>query len=168
MSLSIPKNLIANLDAAFQREGKKLALDIAKALKIPDKDALDIIKKMEKISYKIYDTDDHDTTCPVFLPDSKVIQRCRRPCLLGTSRCIHHQECLPPPNPSPNCKELTRCISALGDLQHKHMLYDEETNMIYNLNGELMGEVVDDEDYCNKKILYEFVYEDCQDELKEG
>jgi hypothetical protein len=115
---------------------------------------------MEKIQYKIYDTDEHDISCPVFLSGSHVIQRCRRPCILGTNRCVHHQTSHVASLPSNQYTELTRCIASCVQSSYKNLLYNEETNLMYNENGDCIGEVCDDEDSCNKKVFYEFIYED--------
>jgi hypothetical protein len=160
MSLSLPKTLIAGLDAVFQREAKKLASDIAKALKRPEKEVLDILKKAEKIQYKIYNTDDDNLTCPVFLEGATLVQRCRRPCILGTNRCIQHQTVQYIPEYSETLTELTRCICTSTETTQSCILLDEISNMVYNQDGSCIGELLDDPDSENKKILYEFILED--------
>lgn len=159
MSLPIPKNLIASLDAVFQREAKKLGADIAKALRLPEKEVLDVLKKMDKIQYKIYDTDENETTCPVFINASKVAERCRRPCLLGTNRCLHHQSNANVCNYDSSLKELTRCVCSDPTTQEKTLLLEEDTNLIYNSSGDTIGIIEDDEEEYNKKVLYEFIIE---------
>ena len=159
MSLAIPKTLLAGLDAVFQKEAKKLACDIAKTLKRPEKEVLDILKKSEKIQYKIYNTDDNDLTCPVLLDGKTLAQRCRRPCLLGTNRCVQHQMIAHIPTCNETHKELTRCICTSSETSQRCILLDEDTNMVYNSEGSCIGEIVDDPDSPNKKILYEFLLE---------
>jgi hypothetical protein len=164
MSLAIPKNLICCLDGIFQREAKKLGADIAKVLRIPEKDILEVIKKIEKVSYKIYDCDENENSCPVFINATVVAERCRRPCVLGTNRCLHHQSEASICKQPENLKELTRCVSSDCSTEQKILLLDEESNTVYNNLGENIGEICDDEDDYNKKIFYEFIIQSEEDQ----
>jgi hypothetical protein len=143
MSLAIPKPLLDSLQAAFLAEGRKLCRDAAKVLHKPEKEVLDILKSLPKVSLIIHrDTDDTPTLCPVFLDTrGSLLQRCRRPCILGTGRCFRHQDATEPPSSPENTITLTR-IKKTAELDTQ-LWCCEETNEIYNAEGNIVGELND-------------------------
>lgn len=144
MSLALPQILLSSLLAAFDTEAKRVAKDAAKILRVPEKDVLQLVKKLPKMQFKVYDDSEHSQSCPVLLQESGLIRRCRHPCLLGTSRCMHHQAATVPAVPE-SVKLLTRLKG--------HMYWcDEETRDVYDEKGVCVGSLNLD----NQLELYSF------------
>jgi hypothetical protein len=152
MSLAVPKPLLDSLQAAFLAEGRRLCRDAAKVLHRPEKELLDILKNLPKATLIVHrDTNETPTICPVFLDtQGKLVQRCRRPCILGTGRCFRHQDAADPPNPPGSTLVLTR-IKKLQDTDTQ-LWCCEETNEIYNAEGQVVGELNDQREV----LLFEY------------
>ena len=91
MSIVLPQTLLASLTASFEAEGRRLAKDVAKILRVPEKEVLQLVKQLPKVQFKVHDDSESTTSCPVLIEEPGLVKRCRGPCVLGTSRCIHHQ-----------------------------------------------------------------------------
>jgi hypothetical protein len=141
MSFAVPKPLLDSLQSAFVAEGRRLCRDAAKVLHKPEKELLDILKNLPKVSLIVHrDTDDTPTQCPVFLDkQSPVLQRCRRGCILGTGRCIRHQDTVDPPNSKSDTQMLTR-IKKSAELDTP-LWCCEETRQVYNAEANIVGEL---------------------------
>ena len=133
MSIALPQSLLASLTASFEAEAKRLAKDMAKLLRVPEKEILQLVKQIPKIQFKIYDDSENESSCPILIEEPGLVKRCRRPCVLGTSRCMQHQlnDILSVPD---TVKPLTRIKG------HPYWC-DEETKHVYNANGECVGEL---------------------------
>jgi hypothetical protein len=139
MSISIPQTLLATLQAAFDAEAKRVARDAAKLLRVPEKDVLEIIKKVPKVQFKVIDDSEIPSSCPIFKRSTSttVLTRCRAPCILGTGRCIHHQKQTIVPEVPDTKRSLTR-VKRLQETD-QDLWCDEESRIIYNVNGEQIG-----------------------------
>ena len=144
MSLAIPHLLLTSLLAAFDGEAKRVAKDAAKILRVPEKDVLQIVKKIPKIQLKVYDDSEHVSSCPILLQESGLVKRCRHPCLLGTSRCIQHQTADIPSIPD--------SVKSLTKLKGYSYWCDEETRNVYNEKGVCVGSLTDE----NQLEIYSF------------
>lgn len=145
MSISIPQTLLATLQAAFDVEAKRVARDAAKLLRVPEKDVLDVIKKVPKVQFKVIDDSEIPTSCPVFKRSASttVLTRCRAPCILGTGRCSYHQKQSTIPDVPDTKKPLTR-VKRLQE-SDPVLWCDEETRKIYNDSGEEVGQLTEDD-----------------------
>lgn len=145
MSVSIPQTLLATLQAAFDVEAKRIARDAAKLLRVPEKDVLEVIKKVPKVQFKVIDDSEIPTSCPVFKRSSSttMLTRCRAPCILGTGRCAHHQNQANIPEVPDTKKPLTRVKRPQETDQE--LWCDEETRKIYNASGEEVGQLTEDD-----------------------
>lgn len=145
MSVSIPQTLLATLQAAFDAEAKRVARDAAKLLRVPEKDVLEIIKKVPKVQFKVIDDSEIPTSCPTLKRSisTTMLTRCRAPCILGTGRCAHHQKQASIPEVPDTKKPLTR-VKRLQDTD-EDLWCDEETRKIYNTAGEEVGQLTEDD-----------------------
>jgi hypothetical protein len=136
MSIVLPQTLLASLTASFEAEGKRLAKDVAKILRVPEKEVLQLVKQLPKVQFKVHDDSESTTSCPVLIEEPGLVKRCRGPCVLGTSRCIHHQtnEVLAVPD---TLKSLTR-------IKGRPYWCDEETRHVYDAAGTHVGELNED------------------------
>jgi hypothetical protein len=141
MSISIPQTLLQTLQASFDSEAKKLAKDAAKLLRVPEKDVLQLLKQVPKIQFKVINDTEIPTTCPVFLETPTFLQKCRRPCILGTGRCTTHQSVTTIPTIPDTVLQLTRvrCKTLTEPLW-----CDEETKQLYTASGTISGKLQDD------------------------
>lgn len=145
MSVSIPQTLLATLQAAFDAEAKRVARDAAKLLRVPEKDVLEVIKKVPKVQFKVIDDSEIPTSCPIFKRSASttVLTRCRAPCILGTGRCAHHQKQSIVPDVPDTKKPLTR-VKRLQE-SDQELWCDEEAHVIYNAAGEQVGQLTEDD-----------------------
>jgi hypothetical protein len=145
MSISIPQTLLATLQAAFDAEAKRVARDAAKLLRVPEKEVMDIIKKVPKVQFKVIDDSEIPTSCPIFKRSISrtVLIRCRAPCILGTGRCSHHQKEAIVPEVPDTKKPLTR-VKRLQETDPV-LWCDEETRAIYNEAGEHVGQLTEED-----------------------
>ena len=143
--MNIPKSLFDSLQASLNQEAKRICRDAAKILKIPEKEIQDkILKKMPKVT--IYEDKDRPYSCPVF-NENMLIERCRKPCLLGTGRCLIHQASIIPEHTTQ--KILTR-IQPTADISEP-LGCDESDGTLYDRSSAVVGV------YINNRItLYNF------------
>jgi hypothetical protein len=146
MSIVLPQTLLASLAASFEAEGKRLAKDVAKILRVPEKEVLQLLKQMPKVQFKVHDDSESVSSCPVLIEEPGLVKRCRGPCILGTSRCIHHQT-----NAIPTVPDTLKLLTRIKG--HPYWC-DEETRHVYDATGVHVGELNAD----NQLELY--VYEE--------
>lgn len=156
MSIAIPQTLLNTLQATFDAEAKRLARDAAKVLRVPEKEVLQILKKVPKVQFKICDDSECANSCDILLQRKKVLERCRRPCILGTGRCLKHQEETKPPELADTLQRLTR-LEMHEDIAEP-LWCDESTRIVYNADYKVMGALLDDDTL----ELYEYIETDSQ------
>jgi len=131
--MNIPKSLFDSLTASLNQEARRLCKDSAKLLKIPEKELLEkILKKMPKIT--VSEDNNMPYSCPVY-NEKKHVERCRKPCILGTGRCTEHQS-VSVPEPTTQ-KLLTRIQST--EIISEALFCDESDGTVYNSSGDIVG-----------------------------
>jgi hypothetical protein len=144
MSITLPRSLLQSLTTAFELEGKRLAKDVAAILHLPEKDVLQVVKQMPKLQFKVVEDSEYDQSCLVPIEEPGIVRRCRRPCVLGTSRCIYHQ--------SSEVQTLSTSLQSLTRIKGHPYWCDEETKDVYDVKGECVGKLNDE----NQLELYTF------------
>jgi hypothetical protein len=142
MSLSIPKTLFQTLQTSFDAEAKRIAKDVSKILNIDEKEILQVLKKIPKVQITLQDDSDASPICPVLLRGaSSLICRCKKPCILGTSRCIEHQSVNSIPTTTEHLINLTKLSN---ETLEEPYWCDEETKNVYNKAGNEVGTLTED------------------------
>ena len=143
--MNIPKSLFESLQASLNQEAKRICRDAAKILKVPEKELQDrILKKMQKVT--IHEDNDRPYSCPVF-NENKLLERCRKPCLLGTGRCLIHQTSI---IPEPTTHKILTRIQPNTDISEP-LWCDESDGTLYDRSSNIVGV------YINSRItLYNF------------
>jgi hypothetical protein len=143
--MNIPKSLFDSLQASLNQEARRLCKESAKILKIPEKEILEkILKKMPKIT--VCEDNNMPYSCPVY-NEKKHVERCRKPCILGTGRCINHQSVSVP---EPTTQKLLTRIQSTEEIT-ENLWCDESDGSVYNSSAVIVG------DYLNNKLtLYNF------------
>ncbi len=137
MSIQIPKSLYDTFQNFLLGEAKRICKESAKLLHLPEKEVQQrVLKKLPKVSVTLVRDSDTTNSCPVLLPNSKLVQRCRQPCILGTSRCIQHQHM----KNIPECLDRTLLTRiAPSDSNNQALWCNEETHDIFNEEGDIVG-----------------------------
>jgi hypothetical protein len=145
MSLSVPLTLIHALQASFEAESKRVARDVAKVLRVSEKEVLQIVKQMPKVSLKACDDSEYPSSCPVLLQDSQIVKRCRLPCILGTGLCLEHQkQKVQDLELFERSIKLTK-IKINSELENQsEYWFNEETKEVFNQEGNIVGTIRDD------------------------
>jgi len=144
--MNIPKSLFDSLSASLNQEAKRLCKESAKLLKVPEKELLEkILKKMPKIT--ICEDNSMPYSCPVY-NEKKYVERCRKPCLLGTGRCTEHQNVHVP---EPTTQKLLTRIQATAEIPDP-LFCDESDGTVYNSSADAVGFYEN-----NRLTLYNFV-----------
>ena len=137
-TIKIPESLFTSFQAQLQAEGRKLCVDLAKTLGIPEKELISNILLKDKKIELTYDMNDGRTFCPVFIPRGSILDRCFHPVTLGTERCAKHQSITTINEPSN--------LISLTPLKTDEPYYmNPDTKEVYNDKGELVG-IYRDED----------------------
>jgi hypothetical protein len=157
MSVSIPQTLLTTLQATFDAEAKRLARDAAKILRIPEKEMLQVLKKVPKIQFKICDDNDCANSCEIIIQKQKLLERCRRPCILGTGRCIKHQSAQKPPELNERIQRLTRLEK--HEEMDEALWCDESTHIVYNSEHKEVGALME----YDTLELYEYISDSNED-----
>ena len=146
--MNIPKSLFESLQASLNQEAKRLCRDAAKILNIPEKELQDkILKKMPKVT--IYEDNNIPYSCPVF-NENNIVERCRKPCLLGTGRCLVHQTSS---IPEPTTHKILTRIQPISEISDP-LWCDETDGSVYDRSSNIVGT------YTNNCItLYNFIEE---------
>ena len=135
-SVKLPKSLLTTIQTAFKLEAKRLCRDIATILQKPEKELIEKVLQSQ-CTLQILEDNDETHSCPILIRHSVVLERCRRPCLLGTGLCIHHQSTTTIPEVPSSLKTLTR-IECSSD--HTAPLWcDETTGYVYGTDGAQVG-----------------------------
>ena len=142
MSITIPKLLLDTLEKRFAEEAKRLCKDAARILRQPEKDILALLKQMPKVKIQVADDSDFPTRCPIILQRHKVLERCRGPCILGTGRCVKHQNAQEPPEPPSDLQVLVR-IQPLEE-NDTPLWCDETTRQVFDSSGAAVGELTEE------------------------
>jgi len=135
-AIKLPKSLLTTIQTAFKLEAKRLCRDIATILQKPEKELIEKVLQSQ-IALEILEDNDETHSCPILIQHSVVLERCRRPCLLGTGLCIQHQSITTIPEVPSSLKTLTRieCSS-----EHTLSLWcDESTGYVYGTDGTQVG-----------------------------
>ena len=148
MSVKLPKSLTDSLVTAFMAESRRVCRDAAKILYQPEADVLKILKAMPQIQFQIIDDSEIPNTCPVLIQKESVIERCRTGCILGTGRCVKHQDISTIPQISESLIQLTRVRKLHQD--DTPIWCNEATKEILDAAGTVIGELTED----NEIIMY--------------
>ena len=143
--MNIPKTLFESLQASLQQEAKRICRDAAKILKVSEKELQDrVLKKIQKVT--IHEDKDRPYSCPVF-NENMILERCRKPCLLGTGRCLVHQTST---LPEPTVHKILTRIQPTADIPEP-LWCDESDGTVYDRSSTVVGI------YINSKVtLYNF------------
>jgi hypothetical protein len=135
-NFNIPLPLLESLQATFEKEGKKLAESVAASLGLPPQE---VIKKVfKKTQIAVYDWD-APHICKILRRDEDVYAYCSKPCLLGTTKCLIHQN---EENVEKHtCKKVQRLI-----LDDKNLWLDKDCK-VYSSDGTYVGWFKDGEVY---------------------
>lgn len=126
-NFNIPLPLLETLQNAFEKEGKKLAESVALSLGLPPKELINKVFKKTKIC--VYDWD-APPSCNILRQDNLVYAQCSKPCLLGTTKCLIHQDEFAD---KPNLKKVRRLI-----LEDRRLWLDEDSK-VYSSDGDYLG-----------------------------
>jgi hypothetical protein len=125
-------SLFTTFQAACKIEAKRICKQAAKVLQRPEKEVLDKVFASQLV-VQIIDDDDRPLVCPVLIRHTTLLERCRRPCILGTGKCIHHQTTFSNDSYPSNVQTLTR-------IDYEEPLWcNEVTGDVYNSSGSVVG-----------------------------
>jgi len=134
-SVKIPSSLFDTFQAVFKVEAKRICKNAALMLNRPEKEVLNKIVGSQ-LTIQILDDHDMPISCPVIMRHRTILERCRRPCLLGTGRCLTHQAVAVQDSLPSNIQKLTRIESSD---QYEPLWCDESTGTVYNSSGSIVG-----------------------------
>lgn len=137
MSLTIPQTLFTTLQVCFDNEAKRIGREMAKLLDVPEKEVLQILKNVPKISLTLHDDTEYYSSCPVTIQSNSIAYRCRRGCILGTNRCVEHQTISSDVEKEAEQNKIIK----LTRLRTNDSCYwcDEQTNAVYDSSGKQIG-----------------------------
>jgi hypothetical protein len=138
MSVTVPETLFLTLQASFQAEAKRICADMAKLLGIPEKELCKKVLNGKKLNLTLVEDTERPLTCLVFQHTGATLARCRRPCVLGTSRCTFHQDAAITEPPA-NTKALVRLQTVVHDGSPLVLWCDEETGAVYDAKHTHVG-----------------------------
>jgi len=130
-NFNIPLPLLETLQTTFEKEGKKLAESVALSLGLHPQE---VIKKVfKKTHISVYDWD-APSLCKILRKDELVYAYCSKPCVLGTTKCLIHQneEIIGEPKHKPVQRLL------LEDDGSKKLWLDKESR-VYSSDGNYLG-----------------------------
>jgi hypothetical protein len=126
-NFNVPIPLLETLQSSFEREGKKLAESVALSLGLQPQEVIKKVFKKTKIA--VFDWD-APPSCDVLRKDNLVYAQCAKPCLLGTTKCIIHQQEV---SNKPVLKKVQRLV-----VDDKRLWVDEESK-VYSSDGDYLG-----------------------------
>jgi hypothetical protein len=129
--IAIPYILLETLQIAFQKEAKKICREVANTVGLDPTDVYQKVCKNSKI--QIYDLD-VPAECPRLYKNGSIYSRCSRPCVLGTGKCLSHQ------NTIQKEPEVEKTVNRL--IGTDEPLWVQDSNVL-NLNGENVGHFQD-------------------------
>lgn len=137
--LVIPKALIQNMHAQFMNQAKKFCKDLAYIGDVPKEEEKayteKILAKLEKIELAVF-RDDSEPYCPVPIKRNFIVECCRLPAVLGTSRCIGHQYVTVIPTIECEKEWVRLCPTEAGQ---EAFFWDEDSNTVYNNGAAYVG-----------------------------
>ena len=136
-SVKIPSSLFDTLQAAFKLEARRICRNAATLLKRPEKEVIDKVLGGSQINLQIIDDNELPISCPVILRHETILERCRRPCLLGTGRCLSHQAVVFQDTLPSNIQKLTRI--GCSPENPESLWCDEMTGYVYTSSGTIVG-----------------------------
>jgi hypothetical protein len=141
MNINVTQSLYETLQAAFLLEGKRLCKDIATIL---GQDEKELQKKLlkAKIPITLFNDSERCLSCLVVVQKDHILARCRKPCILGTNRCISHQAVETIEDPSADLKQYTR-VESNSELDEPLWCH-EETGALINSKGKQVGTYEDE------------------------
>jgi hypothetical protein len=141
MNIHVTQSLYETLQAAFLLEGKRLCKDIATIL---GQDEKELQKKLlkTKIPITLFNDSECCLSCLVVIQKDNILARCRKPCILGTKRCISHQAVEIIEEPSEDLTHYTR-IESNSELDEPLWCH-EETGYLINSKGKKVGTYEDE------------------------
>ncbi len=142
MTLEVPAELYKTLQLCLKGEATRLCRDAAKVLGVPEQELKQkVMNQLPSVPLKLFKTDDLPTSCPVLLQRDRIVERCRRSTLLGTGRCLAHQQVLTIPEEDGQL-QLTRL--QLAEDMDQPLWVNEATKDVLNASGECVGEYSDE------------------------
>ena len=88
----VPRLLWESLEAVLLAQGKRYVRDIAKTLKVNEKELLkQVFSTKDAVKIALHDTTTASLQCSAYLPGS-IVHLCRKPVLLGSPFCESHQQ----------------------------------------------------------------------------
>lgn len=141
-SLNVPQTLYETLQTAFLAEGKRLAADAARILGVDEKE---LCKKLfsNRVALTLVEDSERPLSCLVPVQQNVVLRRCRRPCVLGTSRCTFHQDVEQIPETDADSAKILTRLGVHPDIKEPLWL-SEETDQILNAKGHCVGRRTED------------------------
>jgi hypothetical protein len=140
--MNVPQSLLESLQGQLQVEGRKICKEIASILGVPEKELItNVLLKMPKI---LVHSGDESTSCPIPVQRSVILERCRNPCVIGSSRCAHHQHIEKYDEPSEVLMK-SRSLYRLERLNSEQPAYwlDKDSDFIYNSSFAIIGKYKD-------------------------
>ena len=141
----IPQTLYETLQTAFLAEGKRLAADAARILGVDEKELVKKLFSSNRVAITLVEDSERPLSCLVPIQENVVLRRCRRPCVLGTSRCVSHQDITHIPELEADI-DSSKILTRLGthpDIKEP-LWVAEETSQIFNSKGNCVGRRTDD------------------------
>jgi hypothetical protein len=132
-TIKLPVSLFTTFQTACKIEAKRICKQAAKLLQRPEKEVLDKVFASQLV-VQIIDDDDRPLTCPILLRHATLVERCRRPCILGTGKCINHQTTSSNDSYPSDVLQVTRI-----DYKEDLLWCDESTGNVYNSSGSIVG-----------------------------
>ena len=91
----VPRLLWESLEAVLLAQGKRYVRDIAKTLKVNEKELLkQVFSTKDAVKIALHDTTTASLQCSAYLP-GQIVHLCRKPVLLGSIFCESHQQVRP-------------------------------------------------------------------------
>ncbi len=141
MSINVTQALYETLQAAFLLEGKRLCKDIATILGQDEKELQKRLLKT-KIPIALFNDSERCLSCLVIIQKDDILARCRKPCILGTMRCISHQsvETIEEPSGIESIADLKQYTRVESNAELTEQLWcHEETGTLINSKGKKVG-----------------------------
>jgi len=135
-TVKIPSSLLETIQSTFKLEAKRICHDLATILQKPEKELLEKVLQ-SPITLQVFDTSTIELSCPVLLQTATILERCRRPCILGTGLCVQHQHITAIPDLHPSLQHLTRIESA--ETHPTPLWCDETTGIVYSDTATCVG-----------------------------
>jgi hypothetical protein len=153
-TMKVPKSLFETIQGICKMEARRLCREAAVLLERPENELIEkVLQSQPQTILEIIEDDDISVSCPILIQREKMNERCRRPCILGTERCLRHQSIHKAYEPNVPVQSLTRIETNNTDTQH--LWCDESTSFVYDSNSKIVGT------YKNE-CLELFVFEDAE------